>query len=97
VRYFKELPCFAIWEPSVTRNKIIFKENSLEVSIVQTHFKECSKSTKRPSHRVIKDPTINQYYSYDSLNGASQGTPGSCGTGAIVDDQVHGRINKFVN
>ena len=47
-------------------SKMIFKDNSLEVSIVvqkiQILFKECRKITKRPSHIVIKEPTINQYY-----------------------------------
>ena len=66
VRYFKSLPCFVIWGLWVTKNKMIFEEKSLEVSImvqkIQILFKECRKITKRPSHIVIKEPTINQYY-----------------------------------
>ena len=67
---------------------MIFKDKSLEVSIVvqkiQILFKECSKITKRPSHIVIKEPTINQYYAYGFFDGACQGTPGSCWAGAIL-------------
>jgi hypothetical protein len=77
-----------LWGIWLTRNKLIFEDKEAQLGRLAHHIRvsygEGRKQPKNIVPRSLQEPIIDHTKPWGFFDGACQGTPGTCGVGAIL-------------